>query len=601
MKVIFNPFTAKFDYVVSTELDIPDIATTYFKLDQTTPQNITGEINLLGAGATGNSIININGAASGSGKNSIIYFNDSTPTNKWHIQRKDSTNEFQIVESGVLERLNIAAGGQFTLTGDLEISKVNPILKVTDTTAGNSAYIKKVDTLNKATVSNDVDYNAITSDVKLLLHMDGANGGTTFTDSSTFARTVTPNGSVTTSTTQFKFGTASALFTGAVQVQNLTVPHSTDFNLGTSNFNVNMWFYTNDIGVGNEILICKRNNAADSDEGFITIIRVGSQLQLYATSNGTSWNVASGKVIGTLTLNAWHFVEVYRNGSNWYLSLNGTQSAANFTSAASLYGSNTDDMGIGGVLTQNSQTFTGYIEEVYVSIGGATTGHTTNFTPPTAPWGVNQLECIGLTVEDSTVAGEQGTVTLGGNSTKSIINGNNPRFSVAGVEQFNLTDGAIVPTTDNDIDLGTATKEFKDLYIDGVVYADNIQLADSETLQLGTSQDLTLQHNGTNSLITNITGELIIGSPTTVTVGTGAAGVDYILKFDGETNDGTITFMEDEDTFRFSDDIELPSTDAIYLGNADTDGSWRMIRSGTDLSFERRESSSWVNKGSFIA
>jgi len=47
--------------------------------------------------------------------------------------------------------------------------------------------------------------------------------------------------------------------------------------------------------------------------------------------------------------------------------------------------------------------------------------------------------------------------------------------------------------------------------------------------------------------------------------------------------------------------VEIPSTDAFYLGDTTTDGSWRIIRSGNDLQFERRESSSWVSKGSFTA
>ncbi|MEK9697109.1 MAG: hypothetical protein VW270_15210, partial [Candidatus Poseidoniales archaeon] len=34
-------------------------------------------------------------------------------------------------------------------------------------------------------------------------------------------------------------------------------------------------------------------------------------------------------------------------------------------------------------------------------------------------------------------------------------------------EQFVVKDGVIEPTTDNDIDLGSTTKEFKNLYLDG--------------------------------------------------------------------------------------------------------------------------------------
>jgi hypothetical protein len=53
-------------------------------------------------------------------------------------------------------------------------------------------------------------------------------------------------------------------------------------------------------------------------------------------------------------------------------------------------------------------------------------------------------------------------------------------------------------------------------------------------------------------------------SATTVTIGTGAAGVDYILKFDGENNDGIITWMEDEDYFKFGDNVLLDAG-SLYL------------------------------------
>jgi hypothetical protein len=56
---------------------------------------------------------------------------------------------------------------------------------------------------------------------------------------------------------------------------------------------------------------------------------------------------------------------------------------------------------------------------------------------------------------------------------------------VAGVstQQFRIQDGAIVPITDNDIDLGTASLEFKDAYFDGTVNLD--------TLVIGTSTGIT--------------------------------------------------------------------------------------------------------------
>jgi hypothetical protein len=40
-------------------------------------------------------------------------------------------------------------------------------------------------------------------------------------------------------------------------------------------------------------------------------------------------------------------------------------------------------------------------------------------------------------------------------------------------------------------------------------------------------------------------------------------------------------------------DIEIGSSDAFFLGDPDTNGSWKIQRNGNDLSFYRRESGSW--------
>lgn len=49
---------------------------------------------------------------------------------------------------------------------------------------------------------------------------------------------------------------------------------------------------------------------------------------------------------------------------------------------------------------------------------------------------------------------------------------NNIIFRANGADQIKLTDGALVPVTDNDVDLGTSSLEFKDAFFDGTVTAD---------------------------------------------------------------------------------------------------------------------------------
>jgi hypothetical protein len=62
--------------------------------------------------------------------------------------------------------------------------------------------------------------------------------------------------------------------------------------------------------------------------------------------------------------------------------------------------------------------------------------------------------------------------------------------SSAAVQQLRIQDGAIVPITDNDIDLGTSSLEFKDLFVDGTANVDAINL--DGTLITSTAAELNI-------------------------------------------------------------------------------------------------------------
>jgi len=70
---------------------------------------------------------------------------------------------------------------------------------------------------------------------------------------------------------------------------------------------------------------------------------------------------------------------------------------------------------------------------------------------------------------------------------------------------------------------------------------------------------------------------------TTITIGDGSAGTDIAITFDGESNDGVLTWMEDEDYFQFSDDLLVTTTEklqfrdtAIYI-NSSADGQLDLV------------------------
>jgi len=58
-------------------------------------------------------------------------------------------------------------------------------------------------------------------------------------------------------------------------------------------------------------------------------------------------------------------------------------------------------------------------------------------------------------------------------------------FTIDGTAQLFIKDGAIEPVTDNDIDLGTSSKEFKDGYFDGTLHCDVLDLAGTEYTSIG--------------------------------------------------------------------------------------------------------------------
>ena len=80
------------------------------------------------------------------------------------------------------------------------------------------------------------------------------------------------------------------------------------------------------------------------------------------------------------------------------------------------------------------------------------------------------------------------TISDTNNFTKVVIDTANNRINFftnvgsAAVEQIRIQDGAIVPVTDEDVDLGSAAAEFKDLYIDGVGYIDTLAVHENATI-----------------------------------------------------------------------------------------------------------------------
>ena len=127
-----------------------------------------------------------------------------------------------------------------------------------------------------------------------------------------------------------------------------------------------------------------------------------------------------------------------------------------------------------------------------------------------------------------------------------IDNPNNQiEFSVdvssSSVEQFVVKDGVIEPTTDNDIDLGSSSKEFKDLYIDGTAHLDAINF--NGTAITSTAAELNILDGVTSTAaelnildgVTSTAAELNIMDGDTAASSTTVADADRVVFNDNGT------------------------------------------------------------------
>ena len=99
-------------------------------------------------------------------------------------------------------------------------------------------------------------------------------------------------------------------------------------------------------------------------------------------------------------------------------------------------------------------------------------------------------------------------------------------------EQFNVQDGAIVPATDNDIDLGTSSLEFKDAYFDGTVTLDGLVIGsatsitdiDTDITSVSGSDDTLASAKAIKTYVDAQVATIPVGDITSVVAGTGMTG-----------------------------------------------------------------------------
>ena len=185
--------------------------------------------------------------------------------------------------------------------------------------------------------------------VKTLLPLNGSNGGTSTTDVSNSNATVSFQGSSTTSTAQSKFGGSSLYvpnsnpegiyFSGAGSTINLT-----------GDFTVEYWIYrVQATPASNQIIgpmigtqsISNNSTASNPYAMLIGFISSGpTNGQLWCSSNGSSWDVASGVDLGSGshgTVGQWVHMALTRSSATWSYYVNGTRTYTGSLGSATIY------------------------------------------------------------------------------------------------------------------------------------------------------------------------------------------------------------------------------------------------------------------------
>lgn len=198
--------------------------------------------------------------------------------------------------------------------------------------------------------------------VTLLLHCEGADASTTFTDNSPSPKTVTPANQAQIDTAQFKWGSASALFDGTGD--SLNTGHVA---LTASDFTLEAWVRFSALGAGNRTLFSQYTGA----DAARTLFDVrNAKLSIFSGANG----VQSGTT--TLVTGQWYHIAFVRQGTTCKGYIDGTLDVTHSTFQTP-YSTN---LLVGTYSGASGDEFAGWMDDIRNTTA---VRYTANFTAPT--------------------------------------------------------------------------------------------------------------------------------------------------------------------------------------------------------------------------
>lgn len=215
--------------------------------------------------------------------------------------------------------------------------------------------------------------SSIDSYTKSLLHFNGSDASTTFTDEA--GKTWTAYGNAQLDTAQKKFGTASGLFDGTGDY--IDTLDSEDFNVGSGDFTIDFWVRVPSLP-GSVLGVFGQESAAGTDASFQCLIDSFGQIELTINSDSSS----KSKKTSAITVNTWNHVAFVRNSNVLRVFTNGSMDTLDVTGF--IVHNSAAKFTIGRLGELVGYNFNGWIDEFRFSKGIAR--WTSNFTPPTSEY-----------------------------------------------------------------------------------------------------------------------------------------------------------------------------------------------------------------------
>jgi hypothetical protein len=294
---------------------------------------------------------------------------------------------------------------------------------------------------------------------KLLLHCDGSDGGTSFTDSAT--HTITANGDakntrVVNNPVGYqvdatggshiagpKFGTGCASFTKSASGANyLSVADSNDWTLG-STFTLEGWFNFDDVA-NNDLTLMNHWKGNGVLTAWSWQIDSGTTVKFFYSTNGTS-SAGNSSWTWTPQNHRWYHLAIVRNSADLMFFVDGTQVDSTYNISSSTIANIAWPLELGYYSNIGGYKFKGYMDEVRISDNAR---YTSAFTPSTSAFSNDGntkllMHCDGTHGSTSFTDSSSTGHTITQNGDVRILA---PKIGTGGYRNNGSGDGLMVPS-----------------------------------------------------------------------------------------------------------------------------------------------------------